>query len=317
MPNLCELPHSVIQADLNLKQCTLTSIANGNSKKVYAVTADNHPKTILYIWQKPFSGLTEAHTVGLHYLYAEGLDYFCHNTRLLTDMGIRVPRIIKTGHYSADQQFDYAYVECFDGVSLQDFLPDGNVKDIIGKLAAELNKFYACRRDYYGPPLLVSTYSKACHQLCYEHAVEELEIACSLDKEANRIKNLVLQQLNRFMVILACPVRPPWYTLIHGEVTPAHVWLLADGTIGFIDIEGIKLFDIEFEYALLDMLYDYLRACKPGKYDGNKVLFYKLYHRICWLSIAVDYLRNIDAANTFFTRLRRIVLRDLSGSGRQ
>ncbi|MEL7634522.1 MULTISPECIES: hypothetical protein [Sporomusa] len=314
--NLCELPHPIIQADLNLSRFALTGISSGISKKVYAVTGEDGHKTILYIWQKPFLGLSEARTGGLYYLHAEGFEYFCYNTQLLTDVGIRVPKIIKTGHFSGDMKFDYAYVECFDGVSLQEYLQYGNVKDITGRLAVELNKFYACRRDYYGPPLLTAAYSKTCQLLCYEHAVEELEIACSLDSEANRLKNLVLQQLNNFMVHFACQTKPFSYALIHGEATPAHAWLLADGTIGFIDIEGIKFFDIEFEYALLDMMYDYLRINKPKSYDRHKLLFYKLYHRICWLSVAVDYLRNVDAANKFFIKLRRMTLRDLSRGDR-
>lgn len=311
--NLCELPYHIIQADLNLSQFTLVGIVNGISKKVYLVTDGNNHKTILYIWQKPFLGLTEAHTGSLHYLYAEGFEYFCYNTRLLTDLGIRVPQIIKTGHFSAEEAFDYAYVECFDGVSLQEYLQHGNIAEtkITDTLNAELNKFYTCSRDYFGFPILTNRHAKSCQRLCYEHAVEELEIACSLDSTVTRMKHSVLQQLDNYMTIFVGQLKPVSYALIHGEPTPPHVWLLTDGTIGFIDIEGIKYFDIEFEYALLDMLYNFLSTSKPKRYDRNKLLFYKLYHQICWLSVSVGYLRNIDASNKFFTKLRRTVIREL------
>ncbi|CQR74422.1 Phosphotransferase enzyme family protein [Sporomusa ovata DSM 2662] len=309
--NLCELPYHIIQTDLNLSQFTLVGIVNGISKKVYLVTDGNNHKTILYIWQKPILGLTKAHTDGLHYLYAEGFEYFCHNTRLLTDLGIRVPRIIKTGHFSAEKTFDYAYVECFDGISLQEYLQHGNIANITDPLNAELNKFYTCSRDYFGFPMLTNRYAKSCQCLCYEHAVEELEIACSLDSTVKRMKHLVLQQLDNYITIFVGQLKPVSYALIHGEPTPPHVWLLTDGTIGFIDIEGIKYFDIEFEYALLDMLYNFLSTSKPKRYDRNKLLFYKLYHRICWLLVSVNYLRNIDASNKFFIKLRHTVIRDL------
>lgn len=313
MMNLCELPQSVIQADLNLNRFSLEKVANGISKKVYIVTDDHGNRTILYIWQKPFLGLTGAHTEGLDYLYAEGFEYFCHNTRLLTDIGIRVPRIIKTGHFSANDNFAYAYVECFEGVSLQEYLQYGRIKDVSDKVGAELKKFYACGRDYYGPPIFSTGHTKSCQQLCYEHAVEELGIACGLDSDVEGIKNLVCRQLNNFMVIFSRQAGPAGYTLIHGEATPQHIWLLNDGTIGFIDIEGVKYFEIEFEYALLEMLYSYLPAGNPEDYDRNKVLFYRLYHRICWLSVAVDYLQHVDKNSQFFIKLRRIMLRELSG----
>ncbi len=112
------------------------------------------------------------------------------------------------------------------------------------------------------------------------------------------------------MVLLNRPIKPARYTLIHGEATPAHIWLLTDGTIGFIDIEGIKFFDIEFEYAILDMLYGYL-STKPKSHNRNKLFFYRLYHRICWLSVSIDYLRHIDKTDDFFQKLRQTVLKEI------
>jgi len=117
---ICQMPEEAIKSALDVSDFNIVEIRGGMSKQVYKIKtpADNF---ILYIWRRPFDNkLTENQTKGIEYLFPDGFSYFMHNTKLLADLGIRVPYVLAAGHHD-DGDFDYAIVECFKGQSLGDY----------------------------------------------------------------------------------------------------------------------------------------------------------------------------------------------------
>jgi len=101
------------------------------------------------------------------------------------------------------------------------------------------------------------------------------------------------------------------YSLIHGELAPQHIWLLNDGTVGIIDIEAVKYFDIEYDWAALGHMYKGAIPL-PKNIDIPLLDFYKLCLKIGYVSIGVDYITNVDKNNTFFKGIRDHNLKELT-----
>jgi hypothetical protein len=298
----CILPNEVISSVLNINNFTIDEIVNGISKRVYKIrTAHNY--FILYIWLRPFNGeLTENNTVGADYLWADGFEYFKENTKLLTDIGVRVPKILCANHFD-DGDFDYAIVECFDGISLMQYMQNGcDVKDIADKITVVMNKLSEQKRVFYGPPLKTTPNDIPSVQLVYNFEAEELNIAAKLDNEVMEMKDKFLLLMKNLENKID-ERKDQSYSLIHGELTPQHIWLLNDGTVGIIDIEAVKYFDIEYDWAVLELMYGG-KIPMPESINTEKLEFYKVCLKVGYLSVAVDYIKNVNENNTFFRGLR-------------
>ena len=101
------------------------------------------------------------------------------------------------------------------------------------------------------------------------------------------------------------------FHLIHGELTPPHIFILNNGDVGLIDIEGIKYFDREYDLAVIHFMYgDQIPI--PTNINESKMEFYTLCLKIGYVSAASDYHAHIDGDNQYFYNIRQSNLRDLS-----
>ena len=105
-------------------------------------------------------------------------------------------------------------------------------------------------------------------------------------------------------------VKTQEFSLIHGELTPPHVFILENGEIGLIDIEGAKYFDIEYEWAIINLIYGN-KIPLPKSINNEKLKFYKLYLKVGDFSVATDYLMNVDGNDKWFRDLRESNMNDL------
>jgi hypothetical protein len=78
--------------------------------------------------------MTENNIKGCEYLFPDGYEYFVFNTKLLTEIGVRVPQIIGTG-FSESLKCHYAIVEFFYGCNLDEYMQNGGD---VGKLADKI-----------------------------------------------------------------------------------------------------------------------------------------------------------------------------------
>lgn len=299
----CPLPNEIIGRIINTTTFSLQEIRGGISKQVYKIIV-NSSSCILYIWLRPYDGnLTENKTEGVDYLFTEGFKYFIYNTNLLTDIGVRVPQIINYGHYEVGD-FDYAVVEFLKGRSFQECMDKGgDISLYANKMVKLMEKLAILKRDYYGPPMEICPLHLSSVQLAFNFYTEEFRIASEIDSEISEAHSHICSLLQTKMSEIP-PAEAQAYSLIHGELTPSHIFILEDTSLALIDIEAVKYYDAEFDWAVIDLMYDG-KIPLPKTIDYKKLDFYKLCLRIGYLSAAADYLVHVDKENEFFIMLRK------------
>lgn len=304
-----QLLKKTIQNALDTSYFYFDEIHGGFSKQVYKITTQDN-SFILYIWRRPFDNqLTENQTRGIEYLFPDGFSYYIHNTKMLTDMGIRVPYILTAGHHD-DGDFDYAIVECFKGISINDYIKnDGNIGAVADKITAVMDKLAVKKRTFYGPPLENKPNNISTVQLVFDFTLEELNIASKLDDEVSAIYSDILNLMRKKKNIIKTNKQE--FSLIHGELTPDHIFILENGEIGLIDIDGVKYFDIEYDWGLINLIYED-RIPLPNYVNVEKLDFYKLCWIIIYVSGAIDYLVHVDSKNEWFINFRKRNLRELN-----
>jgi hypothetical protein len=299
---VCQLPREIISQIVNTNNFSIKEIRGGISKQVYKLYTDLN-LYMLYIWLRPLEGnLTENKTFGSEYLFADGFSYFIYNTKYLTDIGIRVPQIIKSGYYETGG-FNYAIVEFLKGQSFQEYIDNGNNLLIYAdKLTELMEKLSAQERSFYGSPMQDKPLDIPAEQLTFNFYIEELRIASELDNEVaynnERFINLLKEKL---LEINSSKDR--YYSLIHGELTPPHIFILEDNNLAIIDIEALKFFDKEYDWAVIKLMYGN-DIPLPNTINKKRLEFYMLCLQIGYLSVAVDYIINVDKNDTFFKGLR-------------
>ncbi|MCL2883869.1 MAG: phosphotransferase [Oscillospiraceae bacterium] len=300
----CPLPRKVIGQILNANAFTIEEVRGGISKQVYKIHTDADPY-MLYIWRRPYEGaLTENKTEGANYLFADGFPYFVFNTKLLADLDIRVPQILQCGHED-DGDFDYAVVECFQGKSFQEYMDDGgDVAQYADALSALMGKLANKKRGYFGPPMEKKSFDRniSAEQLAFRHYKEELRIASALDSQVADMQERIAGLLKDKLFAVK-PTETPIYSLIHGELTPPHIFVMEDDSLALIDIEAVKYFDMEYDWAVIELMYNGTFSL-PEMLDADRLAFYKLCLQVGYLSVAVDYVKNVDDKNEFFERLK-------------
>lgn len=306
---ISQLLKEIIKNTLNTSNFSIEELRGGFSKQVYKITtqADNF---ILYIWQRPHDNkLTENQTRGIEYLFPDGFTYYTHNSKLLTDLGIRVPHILTAG-YHADGDFDYAIVEYFKGQNMYEYMNSvGNTGAVADKIMEVMGRMAAKKRSFYGPPVKNKPIDISPGQLVYDFTAEELNIASKLDKDIADIQPNILHLMQQKMNEIT-ETKNQEYSLIHGELTPDHVYILENGEVGLIDVDGVKYFDVEFDWALINLTYGNMMPI-PKSINTEKFEFYKLCWKIEYVSVATDYLINVDGNHNWFRNSREKNLRDL------
>jgi hypothetical protein len=265
---------------------------------------------MLYIWKRPFNaGMTENTTEGCEYLFPDGYEYYIYNTQLLNETGVRVPQIIGTG-FSDSLGCHYAIVEFFNGCSLADYLQNGGKIDKIASKIKEITtKLSKKTRNFYGSPLITTANKISAVTLAYNFYIEELRIASVIDSEIAMYQDSIILVLQNAKNKINEKDNGS-FVLIHGELTPEHIFLLDNGELGVIDIEGIKYFDCEYDWAVIDFMYN-RKVPLPDNIDIKKLDFYELCLTVGYMSGSADYLKNVDAANEFFINVRKSNLEKL------
>jgi hypothetical protein len=291
----CKLPYEFLKSKLHEKDFTLTEVRGGIGKQVFKINSTSDI-FMLYLWSKPYEGtLTENIMKGGEYLWRDGYDCFLHNTKLLLDIGIKVPEIINTGFYN----INYAIVEYFNGKNVDEYQKNGgNLKNKSEKILEIMGIMDNHTRGWYGSPLIDKANDISSEQLTFNFYSHELEIAANLDEQIKTLQKPIQRILSLYYENIKVSVKEK-YGLVHGELTPPHIFILDNGEIGLVDIEGLKYFDKEFDWAVLEMMYDGIIKL-PNDIDEKRMDFYKLCLKIGYISVAVDYLKNIDSEHKFF-----------------
>jgi len=185
----------------------------------------------------------------------------------------------------------------------------GNITAVSDKITDVMNRMAAKKRAYYGPPIINEPNGISAVELVFDFTAEELNIASELDNELAGIKLNILQLMRQKMYEIN-EIKNQEFSLIHGELLPDHIFILDNDEIGLIDVDGIIYFDIEYDWALINITFGE-KMPLPKSVNVEKFEFYRLCWKIIYLSATIDCLVHVDSIYKWHRNIRENYLRDL------
>ena len=263
-----------------------TRLTGGTSKGVYRLAFDDGSTAIAYVWspQEDYWAPPAADGAGTR-SGATGLARFRSAHARLTDLGVRVPRLLLADGDAAHLPVSAAVVEDVTGGTLEDALRENPARGhaALERLAGMLAVMRAAGEGHGPVPGGPGVRAVA------DRAVRDIDEVSARDPRVREARDRLTERVRE----LRDAVRPrSAHSLIHGELGPDHVLLTEDGEPVLIDVEGLEYADVEREHVFLDLRfgpwYDALRA--PGL-DEARLGFYRL---AMHLSLVAGPLRLLD-----------------------
>jgi hypothetical protein len=276
-------------------------LRGGSKKGVYRVRVGGpHPASvIIYSWADTENFWPAADGSGVDVTHpfapASGLVPFMAAQRRLDGLGVRVPRVLLADDSRRRYLADVAVIEDVAGGTLESLFEadPARAASALGELADMLDEMHQQHGQQYGRVDLLERGVKAsgvsCEQLIVDRALVDLAEAAGRDGRIASSADALGDRLQE----LAGRVDPRRdYGLIHGELGPDHVLVDAEGHPVLIDIEGLMLFDVEWEHVFLQIRFGgrYEVLSRPGL-DRQRLDLYMLAMR---LSLVAGPLRLLD-----------------------
>jgi hypothetical protein len=261
---------------------------DGFGKKTYRLSFKNLAlRCILHVWTLPSHGLTELESKADWILAPSGLDIFKRNNGFLLDRGICVPGIVMEDGSRSVCDYDFALVEYIGSNNYTEYVKNRSAaaaKALLRKIDVQLRKLHACHRSRPGLPLDGRTPAEPCEQMVLQHILLGLDFAAEYNDRIKSSKGRIQDAVNR--IVGAIEPRSTLH-LIHGELGPEHILIGEAEAVHFIDCEGLKFFDLEFEHSLLKARFgrDYVQFARPDL-DSRMMKYYGLMHYIGWNAFA-------------------------------
>ncbi|WP_159943488.1 MULTISPECIES: phosphotransferase family protein [unclassified Nocardiopsis] len=231
-------------------------LRGGSKKGVYRLTlADT--TVIAYLWHPdedywPATPRTAPETDP--FSHASGPDLFTTAHRTLTDLGVRVPRLLALGTTAPHHPGPLAVLEDVPGPTLEERLHHDprTTAPVLDHLATALRAMHDHTRPAFGKVAHLdrghTPAAPTCHHLVLQRALADLDETADRDPRARPHHTRLTHTLHT----LAQRITPRTeHSLIHGELGPDHVLVDTHGHPVLIDIEGLMFFDHEWEHAFL------------------------------------------------------------------
>ncbi|CUW30857.1 MULTISPECIES: phosphotransferase family protein [Streptomyces] len=269
------------RAALGRTPTAVTRLRGGSRKGVYRLALDDGTTAIAYVWspdedywRRPDTDLRDT------FSHASGIGLFLAAHHRLTELGVRVPRLLFADREAVHLPAYAAVVEDIPGANLERLLRDdpAAARVPLARLAGVLGVLREHTAAGHGKAVLVEEGGTAsggsCAQVAADRAVRDIADAAERDPRVRAVR----AELTRRVRDLQDVVAPRGHTsLVHGELGPDHVLVTPDGDPALIDIEGLMYFDAEWEHVFLQLrfgpAYDVLRA--PGL-DPDRLALYRL-----------------------------------------
>ncbi|HST80957.1 MAG TPA: phosphotransferase [Kineosporiaceae bacterium] len=266
----------------------VSRLRGGTRKGVYRLTMDDASTAIAYLWddgenywpiaESPADELTNP------FAAATGLDLFEAAHRLLTGLGVRVPRRYLIDRSQEHYPADAVVLEDVPGEHLEALLardPDA-AQPVLARLADALAVMHGHAGPAFGKVALINSggvsRGVSGEQIAFDRALVDLAEVARRDVRIRAVRD----RLEDVVRQLFARVRPrAEFGLIHGELGADHVLVDAAGQPVLIDIEGLMYFDIEWEHVFLELRFGehYHRLERPGL-DPARLMFYRLAMRL-------------------------------------
>ncbi|WP_316775317.1 phosphotransferase family protein [Streptomyces sasae] len=275
---------------------TVTRLRGGSKKGVYRLALDNGRTAIAYVWspEEDYWGPVDA-DIRDPFSHASGLGLFLSAHDLLTELGVRTPRLLFADEEAEHLPAYAAVVEDVRGGSLEMMLRSdpGAARVPLARLAGSLGVLRECMSAGYGKAALVAEGGKprgnSCEQVVADRAVHDIAQVAERDPRVREARDALTERVHE----LFDAVEPREHaSLVHGELGPDHVLVTAEGDPALIDIEGLMYFDAEWEHVFLKLrfgpAYDLLRA---ADLDEDRMELYRL---AMHLNLVAGPLRLLD-----------------------
>lgn len=278
---------------------TITRLLGGAQKGTYKVECSNEFAYVLYIWDASLSYFENVHTEEA--FTSNSAFLFKQNYDLLTAHHIRVPELYHIDLSKAIFPFEYALVQYIDGGELEDLLynPQVDTTSIMMDLKENMRKLHCIKSSRVGD----LKYTREEHFSCKAYIKESLDDALLyLFEHYEPIARLKKQLIDVSHMLYAKIEERKEYALIHFELGPNHVMVDQKGHTYLIDFEGMKYFDLEYEYSFLQLRFGkYYSELSSLEVDNHRMKYYLFYHHIAAIEGAYQLLTqdyyNLEAVN--------------------
>ncbi|MGP4016701.1 phosphotransferase [Saccharopolyspora sp. 5N708] len=269
-------------------------LRGGTKKGVYRLLLDDHTTSIAYVWNadEDYWPTKPDQDPGGPFGHASGLGLFTAAHTVLSEIGIRVPRLIMLDASGDLVSGEVAVLEDVRGGTVEDLWERDpqRAEPVLARLGAAVQAMHHHRNDWYGRPgANGATDIAPVEHIVLHRALDHLSAsAARLDRIA-AVEQRVADTLTERYAAVA-PRRE--YGLIHGELGPDHVLVDDQHEPVLIDIEGVMFFDVEWEHAFLELRFgDSYRHLSADDLDGDRLRFYRL---AMYLSLVAGPLDLLD-----------------------
>ncbi len=257
-------------------------LTGGSKKGVYRLALDDGSSVVLYAWSAAENYWTD-NSVDPRDPFAEasGLDLLEAASRALTEAGARAPALLLVDRSQSLYPADIAIVEDLRGGTLEAMI----ARDA-DAAAAPLHAVGAMLNGMamYRGPRLGKVAAAMSGQAPQDRRAEQIVLDQGLTHLASvaaKVPELGLarERIDAALRELHARVRPrDWYSLIHGELGADHVMLDDEGRPVIIDVEGVMLFDAEWEHAFTRMRFgkSYEMLGIDVELDPSRMALYEL-----------------------------------------
>ncbi|MEV7978880.1 phosphotransferase [Streptomyces sp. NPDC086519] len=287
---------SLSREALGRAPAAVTRLRGGSKKGVYRLALDNGRSAIAYVWspEEDYWGPVDA-DIRDPFAHASGLGLFLSAHDLLTELGVRTPRLLFADEDAEHLPAYAAVVEDVRGGSLEVLLRSdpGAARVPLARLAATLGVLRERVSSGYGKAALVEEGGKplgsSCEQVVADRAMRDIAEVAERDPRLREVRQALAERVHQ----LYDAVEPRDHaSLVHGELGPDHVLVTEEGDPALIDIEGLMYFDAEWEHVFLQLrfgpAYDVLRT---AGLDEDRTELYRL---AMHLNLVAGPLRLLD-----------------------
>ena len=272
---------------------SFTRILGGAQKGVYKVECSEQFLCVLYIWDESLSYFKNLHTK--ESFTSNSAYLFKKNYDLLTSYNIRVPKIYHIDLSKINFSFEYALVEYIEGGELEPLMytSQRDINLIMEDLRENLRKLHMIKSTRVGDLKYTMEENYSCNAYIKQsldnalmYLFQNYEPMTKLKKELRDVSNRLYAKVEERQE----------YSLIHFELGPNHVMVDKQGKTYLIDFEGMKYFDLEYEYSFLKLRYGkYYSKLKSMPIDDHRMKYYLLYHHI----MAIEGAHQLMAQNYY------------------
>jgi len=231
------------------------ALTGGARKKVFRLELAHHlPTVVLLAWQNEedyFGERDNAQSIRSD----RKAPLLCQaNTELLTQWGVRVPKLYYFDNSCVQVPFSFALVEHLEAKTLNEWKRTHSEQEIpliMSRIHTYLSKLHAIQRDTHGITLDDSPKQITCYEQVLKDTYSELNGLGRAIEAVAKNESKVRRKLEK----LYQEIQPRnIFSFIHDELGPdEHLLIDEQDEIAMIDVDGCQFFDLEREHSYLKL----------------------------------------------------------------